>query len=205
MVGRNELIAAILVILIIALVFLYFYLSEEKYAYEVQLENIAFKSNEYPEPKAFLKEVKERYYFIISPELDHESKYNTYVNSINTLFVGVLNGLDKNAVTVIRVLNERNELDYCQTNYGSIEANERISAEECMNLLGDESAVKIKASLPNDSLRLSEVILSKNSIEIKPKTASEGTRISALLLKAMYEETEEIIEVINTLAKKLSG
>jgi len=190
--------------MIIALVFLYFSFSEEKYQYEVQLENIAFKSNTYPDPKVFLKEIKERYYFIVSPELDYESKNNNSVNSINTLFVGVLSGLDKNVVTLIRVLDERNDLNYCQTNYGNIEVNERISVQECMVLLEDKSAVKIKASLPNDSLRLSEVILSRNSIEIKPKTVSEGTRISTLLLRAMYEETEEIIELINRLAKKLS-
>ena len=77
---------------------------------------------------------------------------------------------------------------------------------ECNALLSREHpSVKIIILAPDKELSNPEAILEEDLITIKPVNAFDESRISLQLLNAMFSDTEQIIQKINELAKKISG
>ena len=64
--------------------------------------------------------------------------------------------------------------------------------------------VIILIELPNENLEISEAILEKNRITILPNSFDEVSRVSFVVLKTMYGDSEEIIAQINEILGRIS-
>ena len=201
-----RILAAIIIVLIIALLAIALTAPKQKiYAFAVESNGVFIYSDLMP-PNQFLKETAKKRTFIVSPQLDSSNSNADAVTDSLLLWLGVLEASDKNAVSLIRLVDEKNNLVYCRTNFGNPKTDVELSASECNFLLSSEHpSVKVLILAPDSSLSNPEAILEDDLIAIKPVNAFDESRISLLLLKAMFEGTQEILDKINELARRISG
>jgi len=203
---RNNLIALILVLLIFVFAGVYFFYPEEQFIYQEEINGIVFNSNSFSSPQKYFSEtVKERDSFIFVSEVD--SKQNNLVDaSIQVALVsGIFSATGKNISSVIFVLNEQNELDYCQTNFGEKSKNEKLTKRQCENLLNNSSDFKFIAKLADEKLNKPQVEMYNNSVVIKPTRKEETIIILQQLFTAIYSDSAEIIDKINSILHSITS
>lgn len=195
-------VAVLCVIIGVLAFFVFFYAPPQEYKYSSQEKGVFFLSD-YKEPAQYLQELKLEKTFIIAPEFRENNPTNSFMASSIVMFASILSANDKNIVSLARFVESGNLL-YCQTNWGDPKTNIEITAEECSKVLSDtESQVVVLVSYPNNSLSNPKIVLLENKIEAFPKAAQDVQLSSYLILKAMYKNSDEIINQLNALAAQL--
>ncbi|MBI2529981.1 MAG: hypothetical protein HYW05_02460 [Candidatus Diapherotrites archaeon] len=187
-------IVAILIALFSIAIFLLFY--SGPYKYGLEQEGIEFFSNS-AEPAQMLKSLGSRNSFIISPEFEEKGSALPFMTSALTTFTGILVANKKEAITLLRIIDASGELRYCSTNDGNRNIARNITSGECDSMLSGNRSVKILIESANPLLPKPRVILDEDKITIEPKGLSGMQRLSLLVLKAMYANSEDIIRQIN--------
>lgn len=198
--------AIIIVVLIIALLAAALFFPKPKtFKYAVESKGVIFYSD-ISSPADFLKQTASKRTFIISPQLDEKNSNINAVTDSMLVWLGVLQASDKNAVSLIRIVDAENNLINCRSNFGNPKTDAELSSTECNALLSKEHpSVKIIILAPNKDLQNPEAILEEDSITIKPVNSFDESRISLQILIVMFSDAQNIIQKINELAKKLSG
>ena len=197
---RNNLIGLILVLFIFVFAGIYFFYPEEKFIYSEKINGIIFNSNSFSSPQKYFSEtVKERNSIIFISETDSKQSNLVEVSTQIALVSGVFSAVGKQVSSVIYVLNESNELDYCQTNFGDKSKNEKLTKRQCENLLDNSSDFKFIVKLPDEKLSNPLVEMYNNSVIIKPAKKEEGIIILQQLFAAIYPDSDEIINRINAI------
>src|SRR3989338_745271 len=195
---NNAFSITVLVLILIALfsiaVFLLFY--SNPYKYSLEHEGIEFFSNS-AEPAQVLKTLGSKNSFIISPEFEEKGSALPFMTSALTTFTGILVANKKEAITLLRIVDSAGELRYCSTNDGNRNIARNITSAECNEMLSGKRSVKILIESRNPWLSKPRVILDGDKITIEPKELSSMQRLSLLVLKAMYANSEDIIRQIN--------
>ncbi len=200
---RNQtfFITAIVIFLIIISSYIIFSDLFKPYKYSFVEENTEFVSD-YKHPGIYLQELSRRDSFIVSPEFVLSGPINSSMTESLTLFSVVLTGEGKEVVSLGRIMDGQ-DIVKCQTNEGDPSINKEISAEECGRILSESGSVLFLIVLPDPELERAQVIAYENKILIKPKTYEDVARVSALVLRAMFEGSDETIEKVNLLVGRL--
>ncbi|MDO8538430.1 MAG: hypothetical protein Q7S21_06095 [archaeon] len=201
-----RIVGIVIVVLIIALLaFALLFPKPKTYSYAIESKGVMFYSDISP-PADLLKELAKKRTFIISPQLDEKNSNVNAVTDSMLVWLGVLQASDKNAVSLIRAVDAKNNLINCRSNLGNPRTDVELSASECNYLLSKEHpSVKIIILAPNNSLSNPEAVLEEDIITIKPAKTFDESRVSLQLLNAMFSDVQAIIDKINELAKKISG
>jgi len=170
----------------------------EKFKFEAIEGGVVFQSSE-RQPSEFLKALKDYNEFVIvlsssSASEDISARGNTMI-----MFQSILTANKKKAISLIRNF-AKGSLASCNTNYGLAQLNEQIDPKACNELLDSNRAfVFLEAS--NPELRQPSVFLEKNSIFLKTVKDSEMQDVGFLVLKTMYSDSEEVVNLINGFLK----
>ncbi len=203
---RNTLISLALVILVFVFAAVYFFYPKSDFEYSQEINGIMFYSNSFSSPQKYFSEtVKERNSFMVVSELDSEQINLPYVSSQIALASGILIATGKTVSSVIVVLDEEKNIDYCQTNFGSTSQNEKLTERQCNSLIENSSAFKFIIKIPLDTMQKPVVELYNNSVVIKPTEKEEGLFVLQQILTAMYNNSQEIVNQINALLHSVTG
>ncbi|MFH1895179.1 MAG: hypothetical protein ABIJ74_01165 [archaeon] len=203
---RNNLIAIILVLLIFVSAGAYFFYPAKEFKYSEEINGIMFYSNSFSSPQKYFSEtVRERDSFMIVSELDSKKENIAIVSSQIALASGILSATGKFVSSVVIVLDEKNQVDYCQTNFGSKSTNEQLTKRQCDNLIENSSEFKFIIKAPDASLSKPVVELYNNSVVIMPVKSDESIVVLQMLFTAMYNDSKEIIDRINNILSSVTG
>lgn len=176
----------------------------QNYKYEIEQEGTLFQSN-YFEPKDYLGALSSQPKFIIAPQVTQGGAINSYMSQSLNLFIVILTYNSRTTVTLLRVTDEKGLLAYCQTNDGNSVGNRAIDSSECNAMLGDKSAAIVLIDLPDSSLSKSRVVLEENRMRIIPRSPNDAMRVPLLVLRAMYSNSQDVLDQINRFASKSIG
>ena len=109
----------IIVVLIIALLAAALFFPKPKtFKFAVESKGVFFYSDISP-PADFLKQTAKKRTFIVSPQLNEKNSNANAVTDSMLLWIGVLQASDKNAVSLIRIVDAENNLLKCRSNLGN--------------------------------------------------------------------------------------
>jgi len=202
---KNNLIALFLVLLIFIFAAVYFFYPKEQFKYQEEINGIMFYSNSFSSHQKYFSEtVKERDSFIFVSEVDSKQENLSDASIQIALVSGIFSATGKNISSVVFVLNENNELDYCQTNFGEKSKNEKLTKRQCENLLDSSSDFKFVAKLADEKLSKPQVEMYNNSVVIKPTRKEETIIILQQLFAAIYPDSDEIDNKINSILQSVT-
>ncbi|MFH1751740.1 MAG: hypothetical protein ABH821_02280 [archaeon] len=209
---NNALFFSIVIVVVIALILVIMVplvlenLNKGSYRFEVIDQGLKFQSNTAP-PGELLQELKARPAVIVSPELYLQSPENTEMSKALNLFTVLFTATGKRTNVVARVIDERGELLYCQTNEADLNTSTELSVNECLQALipqANESVVLI--NMPQDKESESRVVLTSNSIEIYSGGKAENLEgISFFVLEKVYPDIKAILEQVNKVPGSLAN
>ena len=78
-----------------------------------------------------------------------------------------------------------------------------LDPEECEKILNDPGAVKVFVEFPEKQSVKSMVLLEKKKITITPVSFEKVSDVSFVVLSALFEDVEDIIEQVNTIVENL--
>ncbi len=143
--------------------------------------------------------------FIVSPQL-HEpvGSLEQYMFNGAALFIQVLQGNQKEIMQLIRVFNQQNEMIYCSTNFGDVRREERLSVEQCNELLASKEKTLVLIQFPDDGQWQPKIELGEKKITIKPKSYEDIGSTSFLALRIMYTNARDIISASNLIVGRIN-
>ncbi len=201
---RNNIIALLLVILIFVFAGIYFIIPEKEFVYAEEINGITFYSNSFSFPQKYFSEtVKERNSFLIITELDSEEVNLPYISSQIALASGIFSATGKFVSSLIIVLDEQGNIDYCQTNFGNTSQNEKLTKRQCNNLIENSTEFQFIIKFPEGNKPSVEMY--NNSVVIKPTKKEEGLVILQQIFTAMYSNSKEITDKINSILHSVAS
>ncbi len=176
------------VIIILALVFIYFNFFYSPYTYVINRGGVTYYSNVFTPSESF-SQLKQSEKVYVSPFLEENNASVFFTNSMN-LWQVVLIGNNIMPIQLIRV-KTNNELVYCYTNYGSVFDSNQISVDECNQILNNNENFVILIEEGNTS-----VILESNKIIV---SSSEGqtSQLNFNILKEIFPNAQNILDMVN--------
>jgi hypothetical protein len=143
--------------------------------------------------------------FIVSPQM-HEpvGSLEQYMFNGAALFIQVLQGNQKEIVQVIRVFNSQNEMIYCSTNFGDVKTEQRLSVQECNDLLGSEGKTAVLVQFPDGSQWQPIIELGEKKITIKPRSYEDIGSTCFLALRIMYTNAGDVINASNLIVGRIN-
>ncbi len=196
-------VAAILVFLILASVFFIFSTPKQDFAFSFEQDNVQFVSNIGP-PGELLRGFGSRNSFVVGSEFA-ETGSAAFMSEPLTLFNSVLVAQGKFVVTVAKTVDAEKAVVFCDTNDGNKMVTRQISAQECETIFDASHHVVILVKLPDSSLSKSRVTVLENGVVIEPNSFPEVSRVSFLVLKTMYADSQETISLINRIVGAVKG
>ena len=144
--------------------------------------------------------------FIVSPQM-HEpvGSLETYLFNGAALFIQVLQGNQKEIVQVIRVFNSSNEMIYCSTNLGDVKTEQRLSVQECNDLLDSGGKTVVLIQFPDNSQWQPTIELGEKKITIKPKSYGDIGSTCFLALRIMYANAKDVINASNLVVGRINS
>jgi flagellar biosynthesis GTPase FlhF len=173
--------------LIIVLVLFYFVFFYSPYKYQFSVSGLTYKSNYYT-PNEFFNIVKEQDAIFISPVLEEGRASPIIANAMNIWQV-VLIMNDINAIQLIRVVDEDNELMYCYTNNGNPENSTQLTIDECDEIRENNYVINIEEGKE-------QVIIGENSVSIY-SSESSSSLVSFAVLKEIFPNAQESLDKVN--------
>ncbi len=156
-------------------------------------------------PLIAFPELAESSTFVVSPQFyEPVVSLDSYMFNGAALFIQVLEGNNKNAVQLIRVYNNENQLTHCLTNYGDVSRQETLGLDECnaMQQPGQNTIVLIQ--FPDNTLPQPEIELREKQITVKPKSYEDIGSTCFLALRIMYKNAQDIVDASNILVSRIS-
>lgn len=194
---------ALAAIIIVTLVATYIYNSQE-FRYRFERNNVLILSDTDNVP-AMLDSYRGKSDFLLVTDFQGGNPETNYVfNSMLTLSV-VLTGHDKNAITLLRVIDANGSLLNCSTNLGDYNSEVELSAGECTSFVENSNALKIFIKMPDSSLQEPQIKLKGNEVFILPNSYSTANIACYTLAEMFYSDASDIINKSNILIGKLGG
>lgn len=188
--------AGIAVLLIVVSLVFVFSVPMQKHRFELESDGVLFVSD-FAHPGEQLKSFSKSNSFIISSEF-LESGTTSFMTQALTLFSSVLVTEDKFVVVVAKTVDgSGNLLVGCDTNDGNKLVNRQISAKECNELFENSPHTVFFVALPDASLPQSRVTVFENSVLIEPNSFEDVPKVCFLVLKTMYSDSAETVDLIN--------
>ncbi len=142
--------------------------------------------------------------FVVSSEFAPTGS-SSFMAEPLTLFNSVLVAQGKFVVTLAKSVDSKGTLVSCDTNDGNNLVNRKISAAECSAIFGSSPHAVILVKLPDSTLSKSRVTVLENSVVIEPNSFSDVSRVSFLVLKTMFADSQEIVDLINNIVGRVKG
>ncbi len=203
---KNNLIALILIFFIFVFAGIYFFYPEQEFVYSEEINGIIFYSDSFSSPQKYFSEtVKERNSFIFVSETNADKSNLVEVSKQIALVSGILSATNKNISSVVYVLNENNNLDYCQTNFGDKSKNEQLTKRQCKSFLENSSDFKFVVKFPEENSSKPSVEMYNNSFVINTTKSEDGTLVLQQLFVAMYSDSDQIINKINEILHSVTS
>lgn len=190
-------IAGLFVVLILLSVYLILAAPKEQGGFSLEQGGVLFVSNIAP-PGGQLQLLGQRNSFVVSSEFAPTGSTSFMAEPL-TLFNSVLVAQGKFVVTAAKSLDSKGNLLGCDTNDGNNLVNRKIDAAECDAIFGNSPHAVILVRLPDSTLPKSRVTVLENSVVIEPNSFSDVSRVSFLVLKTMYSDSQEIVDLINNI------
>ncbi len=182
-----------------------FYQPPTQYKFEAIEQNTLFASNEYA-PKNHLALIAEKPTFVVVVPFEFQGQNNSFYASAPVLFTQVLTYKQKKVIIVFQQLDANGTMTSCQTNYGDINRNVTIGLGECNSLLSPSETVGLIQVIPaNNALERPIVLLQQNKVLIEPKIGEDVSPVSFLVLKAMYSDSSDIINILNQAIQQIKA
>lgn len=196
-------VAAALVFLILASVFFIFSAPKQDFAFSFEQDNVQFVSD-VGQPGDLLRGFGSRNSFVVGSEFA-QSGSAAFMTEPLTLFNSVLVAQGKFVVTVAKTVDAKKDVAFCDTNDGNKLVNRRMTAQECGQIFDSSPHVVVLVKLPDSSLSKSRVTVLGNGVVIEPNSFPEVSRVSFLVLKTMYADSQDIIDLINSIVGAVKG
>ena len=192
-------IAAVLIALAVAISILVFWPSPN-----LVVEGVLIDSGN-KDPFELFAGFSENDVFLVSPQMNERAKsVDHQMFNAAALFLQVFEGNGKKTVQVLRVYNEENDLIYCLTNYGDVNTSETLDTGTCLEYLRPENGGLVLIEFPDPNLPSPVLEIGLNSLAVKPKVIGDIGTDSFLALRAMFENSLEIVERSNTILQRVS-
>jgi hypothetical protein len=190
-----------IVIIILLLVIIFFSLKTFVFPF--------FLNQEYTETEYGVTFVSKEYNVVDSIKILEQDKnisvlYNVpyenqeYMYDIPDLFYiypSVFSAKQKNVTIIVGLLDSKNNLVGCTTNFGDKNINEDINAEACQSLI-QKNNLLVNIKYPNSEETKVYLSVDEKLITIHAKNIQELHIATYVLLKSMYEEFEDIMQKI---------
>ncbi len=127
-----------------------------------------------------------------------DDQYLLTISDLFYIYPSVFSAKQKKITLVIGLTDSEGNLISCHTNLGDVYVNEELSFDECQSLIQKDNTL-IHIRYPTENIKESTVLLNveEKMIAIFGKNTEDQHVATFLLLRAMYEEFDEIMEKVN--------
>ncbi len=180
-------VAAVVLVIVVALAFMFLV---PKYKYSYNISGVSYLSNEYTPSEFFngLRETKDVY---VSIDIGEQTRDQMVVNSLN-LWLVALNAGQKNAVSLVRVIDSNNNFAYCLTNDGNVLVTKRIESDECGAILSDASKMRIIISIGKENA----AYLSNNELKVFATGSDTISTVNYHVIKQLYTNFDDLLLLV---------
>ena len=193
-------VAAVLVILLSAIAVLSF--EPKAHAFEFEAEGVRFGSD-VMHPGEQLRALAKRDSFLVTSEF-LERGTTSFMTQPITLANSVFVVQGKFVIVVAQTLDSQGNILSCDTNDGDKLTNRPLTALECRELLDNPAHTLFLVKLPNPALSKPKVTVSQNKVVMEPKSFEDVSRMSFLVLRTMYSDSQQTIDLINDLVDRVT-
>ena len=158
-----------------------------KYSFEIQ--GIPYCSNTYT-PTTFFNEFSQNKMVYVSPILDELGADQFTVNAMN-LWQVVLIGNNISATQLIRV-RVNGQISYCYTNVGDVQTAEKITLEECNQILNNKENAVVFLEEGKE-----KVVMESNKIWIYSSTSKVVGQVNFAIIKQIFPNAQSILDKVN--------
>lgn len=178
----------ILAIVLLVVVYIQFSSPNGGYTYFFNRGGINYYSNILTPTESFTQ-LKQQSVIYVSPILEENNASAHLTNAMN-LWQVVLIGNKITPIQLIRV-RENNELVYCYTNFGNVTDSNKISIENCNNILNNKENFIILIEEGNNG-----VLLENNKMKITSLESQAG-QVNFAVIKEIFSNAQEILDIVN--------
>lgn len=158
------------------------------YTYVINRGDVTYYSNTLTPSESF-NQLRSSSEVFISPILEENNASVFFTNAMN-LWQVVLIGNNITPIQLIRVTTN-NELVYCYTNFGSVQDNNRITIDECNDILNDKNNFIVFIDEGNK-----KVILDNNRINVY-SSQTDSSIHNFNILKEIFSNAQNILDMVN--------
>jgi hypothetical protein len=206
---RNKLIIKIIlisvVIVLIALI-LNQILMDNKYSFVDSENNINFTSQGIDIKKGFEQFGQDDNFLLVFNNYYNDGNYLSSVIEGLVFSQSILSAKNKNTILLISVVDEENNLLYCQSNNGNVQENLELTKEECSSLLDTDRSI-IMVNYPFSTVKRSDVILNLDEklLVVNPKSSKVVYHSLYISLSQMFNDASEIENALKDIQDKLNN
>jgi hypothetical protein len=199
-----KLIIIFIIIFLIALV-LNKIIIETRYSFTDKETGIEFISEGFHIKEGFRIFSQDENYLVV---FNYNPVDQNYLSSITDGIVyiqSMLSAKNKNTILLISVIDENNNLIYCQSNQGDLYENKELTSEECLTLIQSDLSTII-VDYPSKEYTTSKVILnlSEKLLFIKPKSNKDVYPSLNISINQMFPDAVLIEDSLGDVSKKIS-
>ncbi|NCP72463.1 hypothetical protein GW835_03690 [archaeon] len=203
---RNKLIVKLILITIVAILIA---LILSKIVVETRTSftnnDIDFKSVNFHIHEGFEIFGTDKNYLLVFNYYYQDTNYLSSVIDGLVFSQSMLSAKNKNTILLISVIDNENNLLYCQSNNGNVLENIELTSEECLSLLDTNHSV-IMVNYPFGDVEKSEVVLNLNEklLLINPKSKEFVYDSLYVSFNQMYKDAKMIEDSLTDIQNKLS-
>ena len=206
---RNRLIIKIIltsvVVILIALIFNKI-LMDNKYSFVDSENNINFLSYGVAIEEGFEQFGQDENFLLVFNNYYNDDNYLSSVIEGLVFSQSMLSAKNKNTILLISVVDEENNLLYCQSNNGNVQENLELTKEECISILDTNRSI-IMVNYPFSTVKKSDVILNLDEklLVVNPKLPKAVYHSLYVSLNQMFKDASEIEKALEDIQDKLNN
>lgn len=182
----------------------YTYYVNSRFEFKESERGINFYSKEYGVKDALNTILGDSNILILANIKEKDSNNTEPVTESIVLFNTMLFSKQKNATTIINILDNSNNIVSCTTNKGDFYTNEELLGSDCYDIINSATSI-ISFDYPDENLKESAVYLNsaKKKLEIKSRTKNDLIISTYLILKSNYPDLEKTLSQVEAIKEKL--
>jgi hypothetical protein len=158
-----------------------------KFSFSIQ--GISYCSNTHT-PSTFFGEFVKNEMVYVSPILDEIGADQLTVNALN-LWQVVLIGNDINVTQLLRVRVD-DQISYCYTNRGDVKTAEKITLQECNEILNDVNTAVVMLQEGSE-----KVVMRGKKIFIYSSTSKVVGQVNFAIIKQIFPNAQSVLDIVN--------
>lgn len=186
----------VILILAIAVVFVYNFFQQNKFDFSETELGIVFYSDDFSIADSLnIIKQDQNITLVYNIESKDINKLSDFSESLS-LFTYLFSANNKNTTHIFNIIEDKNILS-CSTNFGDLYSNEDLSSEECLSLINSASTLFV-LNYPNPNLRESAIYLNaiEKNVLVTSKSLEDLSISTYLLLKSMYPNMEKTLKEV---------